>query len=102
MDEVLRRPGVKYTVDDFKRLQHDELSIPAGQLIAVLREARIKRSLTAAVAEARSTIRVEPTFVRTTVRRFVKFSMSATGTVRLRRVFRASLVSLAAATTTIC
>ena len=44
IDEVLRRPGIKYTVDDFKRLQHDELSIPARQLIAVLREARIERA----------------------------------------------------------
>ena len=44
IDEVLRRPGVKYTVDDFKRLQHDEVSIPGRQLIAILRETRIERA----------------------------------------------------------
>ena len=41
IDEVLRRPGVKYTVADFERLQHDETSLPARQLIGVLRAARI-------------------------------------------------------------
>ena len=41
IDEVLRRPGVKYTVADFERLQHDETSLPARQLIGVLKGARI-------------------------------------------------------------
>ncbi len=42
IDEVLRRPGVKYTVADFERLQHDEMSLPARQLIEVLKAARIE------------------------------------------------------------
>lgn len=42
IDEVLRRPGVKYTVADFERLQHDEMSLPARQLIEVLKVARIE------------------------------------------------------------
>lgn len=41
IDEVLRRPGVKYTVADFERLQHDETSLPARQLIGVLKASRI-------------------------------------------------------------
>jgi acyl-homoserine lactone acylase PvdQ len=41
LGEVLRRPGVKYTVADFERLQHDETSLPARRLIGVLRAARI-------------------------------------------------------------
>ncbi len=41
IDEVLRRPGVKYSVADFERLQHDETSLPARQLIGVLKTARI-------------------------------------------------------------
>ncbi|MFN9743619.1 MAG: penicillin acylase family protein [Acidobacteriota bacterium] len=42
IDEVLRRPGVKYTVADFERLQHDEMSLPARQLIEVLKASRIE------------------------------------------------------------
>ena len=42
IDEVLRRPGVRYTVADFERLQHDEMSLPARQLIEVLKATRIE------------------------------------------------------------
>ncbi|MFM8393900.1 MAG: penicillin acylase family protein, partial [Acidobacteriota bacterium] len=42
IDEVLRRPGVKYTVADFERLQHDEVSLPARRLIEVLKATRLE------------------------------------------------------------
>jgi penicillin amidase len=35
IDEVLRKGG-KFTIEDFQRLQHDETSLPARQLIALL------------------------------------------------------------------
>ncbi len=38
IDEVLRRGG-KFTVRDFERLQHDETSLPARELTALLRQA---------------------------------------------------------------
>ncbi len=37
VDEVLRAGG-KFTIDDFKRLQHDETSLPARELIRLLDE----------------------------------------------------------------
>ena len=36
IDEVLRAGG-PFSVDDFKRLQHDEMSLPARELLAILR-----------------------------------------------------------------
>ncbi len=38
--EVLGAPGKKFTVADFERLQQDELSAPAREIVAVLREAQ--------------------------------------------------------------
>ena len=40
IDEVLAEGG-KFSVDDFKRLQHDETSLPARELIAMLRETSV-------------------------------------------------------------
>ena len=37
VDEVLRA-GSQFTVEDFQRLQHDETSLPARELVAMLRE----------------------------------------------------------------
>ena len=37
VDEVLRQ-GKKFTIDDFKKLQHDEMSLPARRLIAILKK----------------------------------------------------------------
>ena len=48
VDEVLRDGG-PFSVDDFKRLQHDEVSIPARQLVAMLREAPAWNSRAAAL-----------------------------------------------------
>lgn len=36
--EVLGAPGSKFTVADFERLQHDEVSLPARRIVALLRE----------------------------------------------------------------
>ncbi len=36
IDEVLSEPGT-FTIDDFKRLQHDETSLPARRLVGMLR-----------------------------------------------------------------
>jgi penicillin amidase len=38
IDELLRKGG-KFTIDDFKRLQHDETSLPARELVGMLRDA---------------------------------------------------------------
>lgn len=41
IDEVLRRPGRKFSVADFQVLQHDEVSLPARELIAILKRTSI-------------------------------------------------------------
>ncbi len=40
ISEVLGNPTNKFTVSDFERLQHDEISIPARELITVLKEVK--------------------------------------------------------------
>ena len=41
IDEVLRQPGRKFTIEDFQRLQHDETSLPARELIGILKRTSI-------------------------------------------------------------
>ncbi len=41
IDEVLRSSSGKFTIADFQKLQHDALSLPARELIAILREAKL-------------------------------------------------------------
>ena len=50
IDEVLKEGG-PFSVDDFKRLQHDEVSLPARQLVAMLRESPARNSTASAVFE---------------------------------------------------
>jgi penicillin amidase len=50
IDEVLRGGG-KFTIEDFQRLQHDETSLPARQLIALLE--KLPEEGSAELAEAR-------------------------------------------------
>ncbi|HJQ71600.1 MAG TPA: penicillin acylase family protein [Blastocatellia bacterium] len=49
IEEVLIRGG-KFSVEDFKRLQHDELSLPARELVNLLRDVKVDD---ARLAEAR-------------------------------------------------
>ncbi len=49
IEEVLRQGG-KFSVEDFKRLQHDELSLPAREIVPLLRGLKVNDSR---LAEAR-------------------------------------------------
>ena len=50
IDEVLEDGG-KFSVEDFKRLQHDETSLPARELVAMLRETSVRDSKAAAILD---------------------------------------------------
>ncbi|HEX5718917.1 MAG TPA: penicillin acylase family protein, partial [Thermoanaerobaculia bacterium] len=43
--EVLSQPGRRFTVADFERLQHDEVSLPAREIVGLLSAARVDEEL---------------------------------------------------------
>lgn len=43
--EVLSLPGLRYTVEDFERLQHDEVSLTAREMVGLLSAARVDEEL---------------------------------------------------------
>ncbi|HWN44489.1 MAG TPA: penicillin acylase family protein, partial [Thermoanaerobaculia bacterium] len=43
--EVLSQPGRRFTVADFERLQHDEVSLPAREMVGLLSAARVDGEL---------------------------------------------------------